>query len=80
MRIHNLYCEANGESHWRDIDVEFVEQNEAGKLSARLPAAPTNPRPRPERSRSRRDDRGVLWEFPGFPRRCSGGGYVAGRP
>lgn len=38
MRIHNLFCDANGESHWCDIEVEFVEQNEAGKLSAWLPA------------------------------------------
>jgi hypothetical protein len=38
MRIHNLYCDTNGESHWRDIEVEYVERNEAGKLSARLPA------------------------------------------
>ncbi len=39
MRIQNLYCDADGESHWRDIEVEYVEQNEAGKLSARLPAS-----------------------------------------
>lgn len=39
MRIHNLYSDANGESHWRDIEVEYVEQNEAGRLSARLPAS-----------------------------------------
>lgn len=38
MRIHNLYCDATGASHWRDIEVEYVEQNEAGRLSARLPA------------------------------------------
>jgi len=38
MRISNLYSDANGESHWRDIEVEYVEQNEAGRLSARLPA------------------------------------------
>jgi hypothetical protein len=38
MRIHNLYCDQTGESHWRDIEVEWVEENEAGKLSARLSA------------------------------------------
>ncbi|HUB12821.1 MAG TPA: hypothetical protein VMB34_12765 [Acetobacteraceae bacterium] len=38
LRIHNLYCDANGESHWREIDVEWVEESEAGKLSARTPA------------------------------------------
>ena len=38
MRIHNLYCDAKGESHWRDIEVEWVEEGRAGKLSKRLPA------------------------------------------
>lgn len=39
MRIHNLYSDADGESHWRDIEVAYMEQNEAGRLSARLPAS-----------------------------------------
>src|SRR6516162_11682053 len=38
MRIHNLYCDANGESHWRDVDVQWVEERNFSKLSARLPA------------------------------------------
>ena len=38
MKIHNLYCDANGESHWRDIDVEWIEERNFSKLSARLPA------------------------------------------
>jgi hypothetical protein len=38
MRVHNLYCDANGESHWRDVQIEWVEENEAGKLSARQAA------------------------------------------
>ena len=38
MRIHNLYCDANGESHWRDVEVEWVEERNFSKLSARLPA------------------------------------------
>ena len=25
MRIHNLYTDANGESHFRDIEVEWIE-------------------------------------------------------
>lgn len=37
MRIHNLYADASGESHWRDIEVEYVETNDAGRLSARIP-------------------------------------------
>ena len=38
MRIHNLYADANGETHFRDIEVEWAEQQPAGKLSVRLPA------------------------------------------
>ena len=38
MRIHNLYTDANGQSHFRDIEVEWVEEGPAGKLSKRLPA------------------------------------------
>jgi quercetin dioxygenase-like cupin family protein len=38
MRIHNLYEDESGESHWRDIEVEWVETTRSGKLSARLPA------------------------------------------
>ena len=39
MRIHNLYTDAAGESHFRDIEVEWVETRNASKLSARLPTA-----------------------------------------
>jgi hypothetical protein len=38
MRIHNLYTDASGESHFRDIEVEWVEEGPSGKLSRRLPA------------------------------------------
>jgi hypothetical protein len=38
MRVHNLYADANGESHFRDIEVQWVEETAAGKLSKRLPA------------------------------------------
>jgi hypothetical protein len=38
MRIHNLYTDATGQSHWRDLEVEWVEQGRGGKLSRRLPA------------------------------------------
>jgi hypothetical protein len=37
MRIHNLYTDTSGQSHFRDIDVEWVEETRGGKLSARLP-------------------------------------------
>ena len=31
MRIHNLYTDAKGESHFRDIEVEWAEDGERGK-------------------------------------------------
>lgn len=39
MRIHNLYTDAKGESHFRDIEVEWAEERRGSKLSRRLPAA-----------------------------------------
>ncbi|HEY1797469.1 MAG TPA: hypothetical protein VGG57_15260 [Stellaceae bacterium] len=38
MRIHNLYTDANGQSHFRDIEVEWAEEGRAGKLSKRQAA------------------------------------------
>jgi hypothetical protein len=38
MRIHNLYIDASGQSHFRDIEVEWVEERRGSKLSKRLPA------------------------------------------
>ena len=38
MRIHNLYTDSKGESHFRDIEVEWVEERRGSKLSNRLPA------------------------------------------
>jgi len=38
MRIHNIYVDDNGETHWRDIEVEWVEERNGSKLSKRLPA------------------------------------------
>ena len=40
MRIHNLYEDENGESHFRDIEVEWTEQTIGGPASvASRPAA-----------------------------------------
>lgn len=39
MRIHNLYCDDAGQSHFRDIEVEWVSESPSGKLSERLPAS-----------------------------------------
>ncbi len=38
MRIHNLYTDENGESHFRDIAIEWEEERNFSKYSARLPA------------------------------------------
>jgi hypothetical protein len=38
MRIHNLYVDDAGETHWRDVEIEWVESRNASRLSARLPA------------------------------------------
>jgi quercetin dioxygenase-like cupin family protein len=38
MRIHNLYADANGESHFRDIEVEWVDTHPGGRFSKRQPA------------------------------------------
>ncbi len=39
MRIHNLYCDANGESHWRDIEVDWAEEAVGGQIAAWLPVS-----------------------------------------
>jgi hypothetical protein len=39
MRIHNLYTDANGQSHFRDIEVEWAEERRGSKMSKRLPAS-----------------------------------------
>lgn len=38
MRIHNLYEDENGESHFRDIDIEWDVERPHSKYSALLPA------------------------------------------
>ena len=38
MKIHRLYADKDGESHFQDVDVEYIESTRAGRLSARLPA------------------------------------------
>ena len=38
MKIHRLYADDQGESHWQDVEVDFAEQTRAGRLSKRLPA------------------------------------------
>lgn len=38
MHIHNLYTDDKGESHFRDIEIEWAEERRGSKLSKRLPA------------------------------------------
>ncbi|MDX2156451.1 MAG: hypothetical protein SFW09_08065 [Hyphomicrobiaceae bacterium] len=38
MRIHNLYADEKGESHWRDIEVEWTETRNFSKMTRRIPA------------------------------------------
>ena len=38
MRIHNLYEDSKGESHFRDIEVEWAEERGVSRLSKRMPA------------------------------------------
>ena len=38
MRIHRLYTDAKGESHFEDLEIEYVETTRSGRLSKRLPA------------------------------------------
>jgi len=38
MKITRLYVDAQGETHFEDIDVEWKEEGPGGKLSERFPA------------------------------------------
>ena len=38
MHIHNLYADANGETHFRDIKIEPATEGPGGKVSWRFPA------------------------------------------
>jgi hypothetical protein len=38
MHIHNLYADDNGETHFRDIEIEPASEGPGGKTSARFPA------------------------------------------
>jgi hypothetical protein len=35
MRIHNLYADDSGESHFRDVEVEWAQEGPGGRLSKR---------------------------------------------
>src|SRR5688572_19284609 len=38
MKIHRLYTDDKGESHFEDVDIDYVETTPSGRFSNRLPA------------------------------------------
>jgi hypothetical protein len=38
MKIHHLYTDEQGESHFEDLEITYVETGRGGRLSERLPA------------------------------------------
>ena len=38
MHIHNIYVDDKGESHFRDMEIEWVKDMGYGQLSERFPA------------------------------------------
>ena len=38
MKIHRLYVDKQGESHFEDVEIQYVESSPSGKVSARMPA------------------------------------------
>ena len=38
MRVHNLYADASGQSHWRDVDIELSEKTPGGSQSKLMKA------------------------------------------
>jgi hypothetical protein len=38
VKIHRLYVDDRGETHFQDVEVQYVETTRAGRLSARQPA------------------------------------------
>jgi hypothetical protein len=38
MKIHRLYVDQKGESHFEDVEITYIESSRSGRLSARLPA------------------------------------------
>jgi hypothetical protein len=38
MKIHRLFADEHGETHFQDVEIHFTETTHAGRMSARLPA------------------------------------------
>jgi hypothetical protein len=39
MRVHNIYADEKGESHIRDLDIEWVRSGPAGQISDPVPVS-----------------------------------------
>jgi hypothetical protein len=38
VKIHHLYTDAEGQSHFEDMEIEYIEERPSGRLSQRIPA------------------------------------------
>ena len=38
MKVHNIYADADGETHFRDIEIAWAQQGLGGRMSERLAA------------------------------------------
>ena len=38
MRVHRLYADADGESHFADVELDYVSETASGRMTDRLPA------------------------------------------
>jgi oxalate decarboxylase/phosphoglucose isomerase-like protein (cupin superfamily) len=38
MHIHHLYVDAQGETHWGDLEIDWATEGPGGKMTAKLPA------------------------------------------
>jgi hypothetical protein len=38
MKIHRLYTDDNGQSHFEDVQIAYIESTPSGRLSQRFPA------------------------------------------
>jgi hypothetical protein len=38
MKIHRLFADERGETHFQDVEIQLTESTSAGRMSARLPA------------------------------------------
>jgi len=37
VKIHHLYTDAEGQSHFEDVEIDYISESPSGRLSARIP-------------------------------------------